>query len=617
MSGIAGGMIRRIASATSSCPTAGRCRWRCTGAPTHAALALRPTPPTVVPRPEARDRHRRQAVPPFVLPGGAVERSVHARELRHPSGGNGRGRVPLRLPGRRGDARGGRRFAPTLERCGPKARRPAVRSTRNSASPSCRSCWWAAGASRAPCSWRTPHYRSYLFELVAGADPRHGNRRARPRRHVNGVPYIAFRSLSDLAGGDEFNADVGALFASGLAESERSRGDAGVPGGLARAARGKACAMRRRRWTLSPRGAAGAVRAGVGAAGGARRREPLKVLMITHVRPEAQPWIEPFALSEECRCRASGPSTRRCVATPTTCACSPPAWATRTPRPRRSPSRWTRALDLRPPVSSWPASPASTRRMARSARGLGALAGRLRHRPRDRCARDAAGLAQRLPRHHDQGPGREAQFEYHTEAARLDEALLQKALRLSRGGRSPTAMQARAYRAQLPQRAGESAAAGDPMRHAGRRDLVAWPPPRPARSRLDAAADRRRRGLLHHAAGRQRHLQRAGARQRRRPGRPEAPRSAAHRHRTSTARIRGKAQPRCGLPPLARSGGFIPATRISSASAACSCATSSRTGRRGRTAFRPEPVHRRGIRLLSALPTNHRGCTMSTRDGQA
>ena len=40
--------------------------------------------------------------------------------------------------------------------------------------------------------------------------------------HVNGIPYIAFRSLSDLAGAEEFNADVGALFASGLAEANES-----------------------------------------------------------------------------------------------------------------------------------------------------------------------------------------------------------------------------------------------------------------------------------------------------------------------------------------------------------------------------------------------------------
>ena len=39
---------------------------------------------------------------------------------------------------------------------------------------------------------------------------------------ANQVPYIAFRSLSDLAGAEGFNADVGALFASGLAETNEA-----------------------------------------------------------------------------------------------------------------------------------------------------------------------------------------------------------------------------------------------------------------------------------------------------------------------------------------------------------------------------------------------------------
>ena len=40
--------------------------------------------------------------------------------------------------------------------------------------------------------------------------------------YSNGIPYIAFRSLSDLAGAEEFNTDVVALFASGLAETNEA-----------------------------------------------------------------------------------------------------------------------------------------------------------------------------------------------------------------------------------------------------------------------------------------------------------------------------------------------------------------------------------------------------------
>ena len=40
--------------------------------------------------------------------------------------------------------------------------------------------------------------------------------------HANGVPWIAFCSLSDLAGAEAADADVRALFASGLAEANEA-----------------------------------------------------------------------------------------------------------------------------------------------------------------------------------------------------------------------------------------------------------------------------------------------------------------------------------------------------------------------------------------------------------
>ena len=40
--------------------------------------------------------------------------------------------------------------------------------------------------------------------------------------YANKAPYIAFRSLSDLAGGETFDPDVVALFSSGLAEAKES-----------------------------------------------------------------------------------------------------------------------------------------------------------------------------------------------------------------------------------------------------------------------------------------------------------------------------------------------------------------------------------------------------------
>ena len=40
--------------------------------------------------------------------------------------------------------------------------------------------------------------------------------------YANGIPFIAFRSLSDLAGGEDLE-DVGTFFGSGLAESNAAK----------------------------------------------------------------------------------------------------------------------------------------------------------------------------------------------------------------------------------------------------------------------------------------------------------------------------------------------------------------------------------------------------------
>ena len=67
-----------------------------------------------------------------------------------------------------------------------------------------------------------PHYRAYLFEQLQAEMV---DMETAALAHVaasNGIPYIAFRSVSDLAGASEFNTDVGALFASGLAETNEA-----------------------------------------------------------------------------------------------------------------------------------------------------------------------------------------------------------------------------------------------------------------------------------------------------------------------------------------------------------------------------------------------------------
>ena len=68
----------------------------------------------------------------------------------------------------------------------------------------------ALGIDRAPNPWSDIPLADVVW--VAGSNV----------AYANGVPYIAFRSLSDLAGGEAFDPDVVALFSSGLAEANAS-----------------------------------------------------------------------------------------------------------------------------------------------------------------------------------------------------------------------------------------------------------------------------------------------------------------------------------------------------------------------------------------------------------
>jgi adenosylhomocysteine nucleosidase len=65
-------------------------------------------------------------------------------------------------------------------------------------------------------------YRKYLFENLQANTFEMETAALAHVAYANAVPYIAFRSLSDLAGGEEFNADVAALFTSGLAETNEA-----------------------------------------------------------------------------------------------------------------------------------------------------------------------------------------------------------------------------------------------------------------------------------------------------------------------------------------------------------------------------------------------------------
>jgi adenosylhomocysteine nucleosidase len=65
-------------------------------------------------------------------------------------------------------------------------------------------------------------YRRYLFEQLHAETFEMETAALAHVAYANSIPYIAFRSLSDLAGAEELNADAVALFASGLAETNEA-----------------------------------------------------------------------------------------------------------------------------------------------------------------------------------------------------------------------------------------------------------------------------------------------------------------------------------------------------------------------------------------------------------
>lgn len=68
-----------------------------------------------------------------------------------------------------------------------------------------------------------PAYREYVFETIGAEVVDMETAALGQVAYANGIPYLAFRSVSDLAGGGEDGASVGAFFGSGLAEANEAR----------------------------------------------------------------------------------------------------------------------------------------------------------------------------------------------------------------------------------------------------------------------------------------------------------------------------------------------------------------------------------------------------------
>jgi adenosylhomocysteine nucleosidase len=73
-----------------------------------------------------------------------------------------------------------------------------------------------------PVFLANPTYRDYIFKTIQAVLVDMETAALAHVAYANEIPFIAFRSLSDLAGGDDFR-DVGAFFGSGLAESNEAK----------------------------------------------------------------------------------------------------------------------------------------------------------------------------------------------------------------------------------------------------------------------------------------------------------------------------------------------------------------------------------------------------------
>lgn len=160
-------------------------------------------------------------LPPFVMntPQGRVETGLFMRENYVLNAANApKGGFMFDYPVDAQMLAVARELKPALERCGPKAKRAdGSMDAAMCVKQQPRLLVGGRGVS-APVFLANAQYRAYLHEVLQAQTFEMETAALAHVAHANGVPYIAFRSLSDLAGGEGFDAEVGALFASGLAE---------------------------------------------------------------------------------------------------------------------------------------------------------------------------------------------------------------------------------------------------------------------------------------------------------------------------------------------------------------------------------------------------------------
>jgi adenosylhomocysteine nucleosidase len=164
-----------------------------------------------------------KVVPSFVLPGGAASGLFMRENHVTRPGGPAEGEFVFDYRVDPAMLAVARTIAPRLERCGPRASAGAGGAVDPKLCVAALPKLVIGGRGISGTAFlANAAYRSYLFEQLQAQTVDMETAALAHVAYVNGIPYIAFRSLSDLAGAEEFNADVGALFASGLAEANES-----------------------------------------------------------------------------------------------------------------------------------------------------------------------------------------------------------------------------------------------------------------------------------------------------------------------------------------------------------------------------------------------------------
>ena len=162
-----------------------------------------------------------RALPAYVLPGG-VGSGFFMRENQVTSTATGAaGEFVFDYRADRAMLEVARGLAPALARCGPKATTGGTVDPKLCVRAQPELVVGGRGVSGS-AFLADASYRSYLFEQLRAQSVDMETAALAHVARANGIPFIAFRSLSDLAGAEGFNADVGALFASGLAEANES-----------------------------------------------------------------------------------------------------------------------------------------------------------------------------------------------------------------------------------------------------------------------------------------------------------------------------------------------------------------------------------------------------------